>query len=51
MPACNLTTVTTEDDTDDDANVSVEMRLSYTARNYLYLRNLHTITKHKLNTS
>jgi len=40
-----------KDDTDDDAYISVEMRLSYTVGNNLYLGFLYTITKHKLMTS
>ena len=44
-------TVVVEDDTDDDANISVEMRMSYTVSNNLYISHLVTITKNKLMTS
>jgi len=40
-----------KDDTNDDANISVEMRISYTVSNKIYIRHLAYYNKTQVNGS
>jgi hypothetical protein len=49
MLACKQTAMTEEDGTDDDANIGVEMRLSYTVSSNLCISHLVYYNKTQVN--